>query len=618
MTYLNNGVHVEDTSLMNEHSLKDWIDFDLFNQVPINIAIIDRKFRIADANATFAETFGDWHGRKCYQAYKDRKRMCVKCKAAETFAEGKVSVSLERVRDRKGSLRYLRVRTYPFRDATGAITHIIEMSTDVTAREQALEQYQTILDNVPCYITVIDRDYNIVTSNKHFHETFGDEAGLHCFESYKKRKRICSECPVRKVFKDGRTHHSMQEGYDTKGKKVVYMVTASPYEKEAKRTKYAIEMAIDVTKTFSLQTKLRKAMEFQQVIVRNAIDGIIASDKDGCINIYNPAAKKILKHPVRKLVGKKKAEEIYPRSFLNAVEDGVDQVVLQESKIKNYQGEEIPIVLSGTTLKKDGEPIGTVLFFQDLSTVKQLQKEILEAERLTAVGQTVAGLSHGLKNIVMGLEGGMYVSTSGIKREDNALVQDGLTMLQDNIQKITTFVRGILNFAKGSVPKVELTDACSIAEDIMCLYEDGAKRNGVHLVSKFQEGLAWAPMDTQGIHTCIANLVSNAMDAVLMSKTKKPTVTLSVFQKNNTLYYEVKDNGCGMDYEVKKKIFTSFFTTKEPGVGTGVGLLTSRKIVHDHGGKITFDSTLGKGTVFRIELPRHRLPAPEEEDTVNP
>jgi signal transduction histidine kinase len=68
-----------------------------------------------------------------------------------------------------------------------------------------------------------------------------------------------------------------------------------------------------------------------------------------------------------------------------------------------------------------------------------------------------------------------------------------------------------------------------------------------------------------------------------------------------------------MDYEVKKKIFTSFFTTKGSGQGTGLGLLTTRKIVHEHGGKVFFESTLGKGSVFRLEFPRNRLPRPQEE-----
>ena len=573
---------------MNRRNPKKWTDFDLFNQVPINIAVIDHKYRIVDANAGFVETFGTWEGKKCFQAYKKRKRICINCQAAETFADGKTRVSLEKVRDRKGNLRYLRVRTSPYRDATGNITHVVEMSADVTDRERTLEQYQTILDKVPCYITVIDKDYKIVTANKYFRETFGEDPGLYCFQSYKKSEQICAECPARKVFKDGRTHHSLQEGYDKGGNKVMYMVTVSPYEKDGRKGDYAIEMALDVTKTLSLETQLRKIMEFQETIVRNAIDGIVASDEDGMINIYNPAAKRILKYPAKKIVGIKRAEEIYPQTFLKAINDGIDPVVMKEAKIKDYQGSELPIVLSGTRLKKDGESIGAVMFFQDLSMIKQLQGEIIDAERLAAVGETVAGLSHGIKNILMGLEGGMYVSNSGIKRNDNSLAKEGLEMLQDNIEKISSFVKGLLSFAKGAVPKVELVEPHSIATDIVCLYKDAARKQGIKLLPKLQKNIDKAPMDSQSIHTCIANLVSNAMDACLISDTQKPTITLSLFQKNNTIVYEVKDNGGGMDYEVKKKIFTNFFTTKEPGHGTGLGLLTTSKIVHDHGGKISF------------------------------
>jgi signal transduction histidine kinase len=291
-------------------------------------------------------------------------------------------------------------------------------------------------------------------------------------------------------------------------------------------------------------------------------------------------------------------------------------VVLKESKIKDYKGNEIPIVLSGTRLKKDDEVIGTVMFFQDLSKIKHLESEILEAERLAAVGQTVAGLSHGIKNVLMGLEGGMYVVNSGIKRNDNSLVKQGWDMLQSNIEKVSSFVREFLSFAKGTVPKVELVDPFTIATDVVNLYKDAARQSGIKFVTKLQEKIDKAPMDPQGIHTCLANLISNAIDACLMSDTKKPTITFSLFEKNHTICYEVKDNGCGMDYEVKKKIFTNFFTTKGSGQGTGLGLLTTRKIVQEHGGKITFRSTLGKGSVFRIEFPRSRLPLPDGKNNL--
>ncbi len=130
------------------------------------------------------------------------------------------------------------------------------------------------------------------------------------------------------------------------------MVTVSPYAKEDKKVTSVIEMALDVTKTFMLENRLKENLQFQEVIFQNATDGIVASNEDDIINIYNPAAKKILKYPVNKIVGKKLAKEIYPRDFLEAVNQGLSPVALKESKVKDYKGDEIPIVLSGTRLKK--------------------------------------------------------------------------------------------------------------------------------------------------------------------------------------------------------------------------------------------------------------------------
>jgi signal transduction histidine kinase len=88
-------------------------------------------------------------------------------------------------------------------------------------------------------------------------------------------------------------------------------------------------------------------------------------------------------------------------------------------------------------------------------------------------------------------------------------------------------------------------------------------------------------------------------------------VTLSSRLEDDTLVYEVADNGHGMDYEISKKVFSKFFTTKGSDRGTGLGLLTTKRIVNQHGGQVSFESKEGEGSVFRIELPRERLPRPE-------
>ncbi len=91
-------------------------------------------------------------------------------------------------------------------------------------------------------------------------------------------------------------------------------------------------------------------------------------------------------------------------------------------------------------------------------------------------------------------------------------------------------------------------------------------------------------------------------------------MVLSSREEDGVLSFEVTDDGCGMDYDIKQKVFTNFFSTKASGKGTGLGLLTTRKIVQEHGGRVWFESAEGEGSIFRLQFPRENLPQPQEEE----
>ena len=346
------------------------------------------------------------------------------------------------------------------------------------------QEYQTLFDRVPCYLTVINKDFIIVRANDAFHENFGDALNQHCYEVYKRKNTKCRNCPAVKTFKDGKVHRSNQQGISKRGQKIYYIVTTSAIIKGTKNINYVIE----------------------------------------------------------------------------------------------------------------------------ISPMKKLEEKVIEANRLGAVGQTVAGLAHSIKNILMGLEGGKYIVSLGLKKKNQDMINKGWEMLERNFDKTTSLVKDFLSFSKGRIPSLEMVNPVDLVLEIVDLYKEIAAKSGIELRPEFNDNIRPAPLDKKGIHTCLTNLVSNAMDACLMSERRGSLVNIKVLEKGNKLTFEVSDNGSGIDYEIKKKIFTTFFTTKG-GAGTGLGLLTTRKIVEEHGGKITVISEKGKGANFKIEFSYKRLMA---------
>jgi PAS domain S-box-containing protein len=284
-------------------------------------------------------------------------------------------------------------------------------------------------------------------------------------------------------------------------------------------------------------------------------------------------------------------------------EEGVDR----QGNATHYVVNIVPVV------RDNGDVPYVIEMSRDIAELKTLQRQKLAAERLAAVGQTVAGLAHGIKNLIMGLEGGMYVVNSGLRGGNEERLLQGWKMLEEDIGRISSFVKEFLEFAKGRQPRVQTIQPNDVARAVVDRYRERALRSGVDLRLDLDE-IEEASMDEEALHTCLTNLVLNAIDACVMSTKEARHVVLSTREEGGVLTFEVTDDGCGMDYDIKQKVFTNFFSTKASGKGTGLGLLTTRKIVQEHGGKVSFESAEGEGSVFRLQFPRDSLPQPQREE----
>jgi PAS domain S-box-containing protein len=377
---------------------------------------------------------------------------------------------------------------------------------------------------------------------------------------------------------------------------------------------HVIEMCLDVTEARALEQELLRANILRRALVENSLDAIVVLDARQRIALMNRAAEELWGISRQRGVGRRVPKRMIPPALADLAAGRSDAIHLVDTTIVNMANEEIPVRLAGVSLTDGAHPIGVAVIVQDLREIKRLEHDKLEAERLAAVGQTVAGLAHGIKNILTGLEGGMYVTATGLKKDDHERIERGFGMLQRNMGRISSLARDLLAFSRGDAPQPARVDPATIVHEVVDLYRENAERQGIELRTDIQPDIAPASLDADGIHTCLANLISNAVDACQVSESEELVIRVRLEERDDTLVLEVSDTGCGMDYEVKQKVFTSFFTTKGTG-GSGIGLLTTRKIVQQHGGAIDFESTPGRGATFRLRFRRDRLPEPVEESS---
>jgi signal transduction histidine kinase len=238
--------------------------------------------------------------------------------------------------------------------------------------------------------------------------------------------------------------------------------------------------------------------------------------------------------------------------------------------------------------------------------VEEKSKKLVEAERLAAVGQTVAGLAHAIKNVAGGLKGGTFVLEKGIELNNKKYLLQGWDMVRGNVGRISNMALDLLNYTKEREPDYQLDDPNRPAQEVFELMLLHAREHGVSLEMDLNEDLPQAWFDREGIHRCLLNLVTNAIDActdISFSPREGKVILRSGKTEDWAVEYQVLDNGCGLDEENRAKVFQSFFSTKG-SKGTGLGLMITKKIIDEHGGVIEYESEREKGTKFVIRLPK--------------
>jgi PAS domain S-box-containing protein len=465
--------------------------------------------------------------------------------------------------------------------------------------------YERYFDAVPCYVTVLDSAYRIVAANARLREDFGEAVGRFCYQLYKRREEPCQECPVGRTFRDGQCHESEQTVRCLDGRELAVLVHTKAVLDDQGRVASVTELMTDVNDLKLLQRQLRESEECHRLLFEEVPCYISVQDPDLRVVEANRRFKEEFGDPRGRFcyeVYKHRGEQCVPcavqETFLDGLVHHSEEVVTSSQR-----GARNVLVYTAPIRDARGETVSVVEMSTDITPIRELESQ------LSSLGLLIGSLSHGIKGLLTGLDGGIYLVNSALARGDQARLTQGWEMVRRNVERIRSLVLNILYYAKDREPHWEAVSLEALTEEALSAVATRAQESRVRFVRQYQPDDGVFEADAKAIRALLINVLENSVDACRIDQKKSAhEVTVRLRGAPAEVCVEIEDNGIGMERESREKAFTLFFSSKGTE-GTGLGLFIADRIVKTHGGSIAVESEVGRGTLFRIVMPRERLAA---------
>ena len=584
------------------------------------IVITGRDRRIAFANAAAIALFGHGDavlGMPVAQTLPDELREMVQARQDAALA-GEPQQYESVVLRGDGTRRIVAITTAPLREL-GEVSGIVASLRDVTEERSARDavslseaRYRNLFDSASDAIYTLDVRGHFTSMNDSTLALAG--WGRADLMGHSTRRLLSEEDLVRAREQFGRALAGESVRFEAyclrpSGERRMVSVTNTPI-RHGDAVVGVLGVARDVTDERARATALERSEARYARLVESASDAIFTVDEDGRFTAVNRSFEEAVGRPRAEMLG---------QSFADLV-DGRDAGAAAELLRDTFAGERRRASLryrDATGAVRDGSIItspileetrvaGALGIMRDVTEERRLAEQMMQQEKLAAVGQLVSGVAHELNNPLAGVMAFAEL-LQGLTSAD-AEVRGAVNTIHREAQRAAKIVRHLLTFARQQPAERESTDLNAIARDALALRHLAFCTHEIEVDAVLDPELPVTWADPFQIQQVLLNLIGNAEQA-LADRPDPRRITVRTSHAGGTIFFSVSDTGVGIDPERLDRIFNPFYTTKPVGQGTGLGLSISDGIVREHGGRIMVESAPGQGATFVVELPVVEPPA---------